>query len=78
MGTQSKKIDKTKAKDRKKGFQPIFQAICFDLGFCCFLILSLFSSHLVGSFFFNFKRIAFRANFYERNAFQCNRIRYGS
>lgn len=52
MGIQSKKIDKTKAKDRKKGFQPIFQAICFDLGFCCFLILSLFSSHLVGSFFF--------------------------
>lgn len=41
-----------KAKDRKKGFQPIFQAICFDLGFCCFLILSLFSLHLVGSFFY--------------------------
>ncbi len=36
MGTQSKKIDKTKAKDRKKGFQSLFQAICFDLGFCCF------------------------------------------
>lgn len=51
METQSKKIDKTKAKDRKKGFQPIFQAICFDLGFCCFLILSLFS-FLVGSFSF--------------------------
>lgn len=52
MGTQSKKIDKTKAKDRKKGFQPLFQAICFDLDFCCFLILSLFSLHLVGSFSF--------------------------
>lgn len=51
MGTQSKKIDKTKAKDRKKGFQPIFQAICFDLDFCCFLILSLISLHFVGSFF---------------------------
>ncbi len=36
MGTQSKKIDKTKAKDRKKGFQPLFQAICFDLGFLLF------------------------------------------
>ncbi len=52
MGTQSKKIDKTKAKDKKKGFQPIFQVICFDLDFCCFLILSLFSLRLVGSFFF--------------------------
>lgn len=36
MGTQSKKIDKTKAKDRKKGFQPLFQAIYFDLGFLLF------------------------------------------
>lgn len=52
METQSKKIDKTKAKDKKKGFQPIFQVICFDLDFCCFLILSLFSLRLVGSFFF--------------------------
>ncbi len=26
MGTQSKKIDKTKAKDKKKGFQPNFSS----------------------------------------------------
>ncbi len=36
MEMQSKKIDKTKAKDRKKGFQPLFQAICFDLVFVVF------------------------------------------
>lgn len=52
MGTQSKKINESESKRQKKGFQPIFQAICFDLDFCCFLILSLFSLHLVGSFFF--------------------------
>ncbi len=52
MGTQSKKDRWNESEDRKNGFQLIFQAICFDLGFYCFLILSLFLSHLVGSFFF--------------------------
>lgn len=51
METQSKKDQWNKSEDRKKGFQPL-QAICFDLDFCCFLILSLFSLHLVGSFSF--------------------------
>lgn len=34
----------------KNGLQLVFQAIYFNLDFCCFLILSLFSLHLVGSF----------------------------
>lgn len=49
METQSKK-DETKAKDRKNGLQPIFQAVCFVFRFLLFLILSLSSLHLVGSF----------------------------
>ncbi len=50
MEMQSKKIDETKAKDRKNGIQLVFQAVCFVLRFLLFLILSLFSLHLVGSF----------------------------
>lgn len=50
MGTQSKKINESEG--RKNSLQSLFQAICFDLGFYCFLILSLFSLHLVGSFSF--------------------------
>lgn len=36
MGTQSKENQWNKSEDRKKGFQSLLQAICFDLGFCCF------------------------------------------
>lgn len=78
MGTQSKKIDETKAKDRKKGFQPIFQAVCFVLRFLLFFdpFFIFIASCLI--IFFKFKHIVFEFNFYERNAFQCNRIRCGS
>ncbi len=83
MEMQSKKkIDETKAKDRRNGLQLVFQAVCFVLRFLLFLILSLFSLHFIGSlwdhFLVKFKRVAFGFNFYERNAFQCNRIRCGS
>lgn len=68
MEMQSKKDQWNKSEDRKKGFQPLLQAICFDLDFCCFLILSLFSLHLIGSlwdyFLVKFKCIAFEFNFY--------------
>lgn len=50
MEMQSKKIDETKAKDKKNGIQLVFQAVCFVLRFLLFLILSLFSLHLVGLF----------------------------
>ncbi len=36
METQSKKDQWNKSEYRKKGFQSLLQAICFDLGFCCF------------------------------------------
>lgn len=36
METQSKKDQWNKSEDRKKGFQSLLQAICSDLGFCCF------------------------------------------
>lgn len=36
MGTQSKEDQWNKSEDRKKGFQPLLQAICFDLGFLLF------------------------------------------
>lgn len=36
METQSKKIDETKAKDRKNGLQLVFQAVCFVLKFLLF------------------------------------------
>lgn len=36
METQSKKDQWNKSEDRKKGFQSLLQAICFDLGFYCF------------------------------------------
>lgn len=49
METQSKK-DETKAKDRKIVFNLFFKRFTLCLYFCCFLILSLFSLHLVGLF----------------------------
>lgn len=36
MGTQSKKDQWNKSEDRKKGFQPLFQAVCFVLRFLLF------------------------------------------
>lgn len=36
MEMQSKKIDETKAKDRKNGLQLVFQAVCFVLRFLLF------------------------------------------
>lgn len=36
METQSKKIDETKAKDKKNGLQLVFQAVCFVLRFLLF------------------------------------------
>lgn len=41
---------KRKQKTEKNGLQLVFQAVCFVLRFLLFLILSLFSLHLVGSF----------------------------
>lgn len=77
METQSKKIDETKAKDRKMVFNLFFKRFALYLDFCCFLIL-YFHCILWDHFLVKFKRIAFEFNFYERNAFQCNRIRCGS
>lgn len=36
MEMQSKKIEETKAKDRKNGLQFVFQAVCFVLRFLLF------------------------------------------
>lgn len=36
MEMQSKKIDETKAKDKKNGLQLVFQAVCFVLRFLLF------------------------------------------
>lgn len=36
MEMQSKKIEETKAKDKKNGLQLVFQAVCFVLRFLLF------------------------------------------
>lgn len=59
---------KRKQKTEKMVFNLFFKRFALCLDFCCFLILSLFSLHLVGSlwdhFLVKFKRIAFEFNFY--------------
>lgn len=42
MEMQSKKIDETKAKDRKNGLQLVFQAVCFVLRFLLFFNFFIF------------------------------------